>query len=285
MSDKFSATRRQVLKGAGAFGLAAAAGLVPVGRATAARRRAKAPRWAMVFDLRRCVGCRACTVACKAEYDVPLGTWNTVVNEEMVGKYPDTKKPFLPIRCNHCEGNKEDTVPPCVKDCPEYPKERQKYITPDGKKIRYRDGATYKRPDGLILNKNEYCTGCGKCIKACPYGARAFNERIKSGKDSTKNGITKCTSCQHRIDKGVVPACVNICPSRARVFGDLNDPNSEVSKLAKEFNLVKERGKTTLLPGEDTVPMNFYIDPDNALKTKMATKKYKENESFSCKVS
>ncbi|NQT68306.1 MAG: 4Fe-4S dicluster domain-containing protein [Desulfobacteraceae bacterium] len=288
MGDKFSATRRQMLKGAGAAGLAAAASLVPAGHAAAkrgGRSKAKAPRWAMVFDLRRCVGCRACTVACKAEYDVPLGVWNTVVNEEMVGRYPDTKKPFLPIRCNHCEGNKEDMIPPCVKDCPEYPKERQKYITPDGKKIRYRDGATYKRPDGLILNINKYCTGCGKCIKACPYGARAFNKRIKSGKDSTKNGITKCTSCAHRIDKGVVPACVNICPGRARVFGDLNDPNSEVSKLAKEFNLVKERDKTTLLPGEDTVPMNFYIDPDNALKTKIATRKYTENESFSCKVS
>ncbi len=286
MSDKFSATRRQMLKGAGAAGLAAAASLVPAGHAAAkrgGRSKAKAPRWAMVFDLRRCVGCRACTVACKAEYDVPLGVWNTVVNEEMVGRYPDTKKPFLPIRCNHCAGNRADGVPPCVKDCPEYPKQRQKYITPDGKKIRYRDGATYKRPDGLILYKNEYCTGCGKCIKACPYGARAFNKRLKAGKDSTKNGITKCTSCAHRIDKGVVPACVNICPGRARVFGDLSDPNSEVSKLAKEFNLVKERDKTTLLPGEDTVPMNFYIDPNKVLKTKMAKKVYKD-DSFKCKV-
>ena len=151
--------------------------------------------------------------------------------------------------------------------------------------MRYRDGATYKRPDGLILYKNEYCTGCGKCIQACPYGARTFNKRLISGKDSTKNGITKCTSCQHRIDAGVVPACVNICPGSARLFGDLNDPESEVAKLAKEFNLVKNREKTTLLPGENTVPMNFYIDPDNALKTKMATKKYKDNESFTCKVS
>ncbi len=286
MSDKFSATRRQMLKGAGAAGLAAAASLVPSGHAAAKRRgrkKAKAPKWAMVFDLRRCVGCRACTVACKAEYDVPLGVWNTVVNEEMVGRYPDTKKPFLPIRCNHCAGNRTDGVPPCVKNCPEYPKQRQKYITPDGKKIRYRDGATYKRPDGLILLKNQYCTGCGKCIKACPYGARAFNKHLKAGKDTSKNGIAKCSSCAHRIDKGVVPACVNICPGRARVFGDLNDKNSEVAKLVKKFKLKEKRDKTTLLPKKDTVPMNFYIDPDKVLKTKMAKKVYKD-DSFKCKV-
>jgi tetrathionate reductase subunit B len=201
-----------------------------------------------------------------------------------VGKYPNVKKPFLPIRCNHCEGNEGDKVPPCVKNCPEYPKERQKFKTPDGKTIRYRDGATYKRPDGLILLKNEHCTGCGKCIDACPYGARAFNKRLKSGKDSSKNGITKCSSCQHRIDQGIVPACVNICQGRARLFGDLNDPDSEVAKLAKEFSLIKNRDKSTLLPGENTVPMNFYVDPDNALKTKIATKKYDKMESFSCKV-
>ncbi len=284
MGEKVAVSRREMIKTAGvvAAGVTAAS-LLPAMEAAAAR--GKAPRWAMIFDLRRCVGCRACTVACKAEYDVPLGAWNTVVNEEIVHKYPNTKKPFLPVRCNHCEGSEEDGIPPCVKDCPEYPKERQRFVTADGKKIRYRDGATYKRPDGLILYKNEYCTGCGKCVKACPYGARAFNQRIVSGKDSSKNGITKCSSCQHRIDKGITPACVNICPGRARLFGDLNDPDSEVSKLAKEFDLVKNRGKTTLLPSENTVPMNFYVDLDNVLKTKMATKKYEENESFSCKVS
>jgi tetrathionate reductase subunit B len=283
MSEKASISRRDTLKAAGIAAAGIAAGtLLPAIEAAAAR--GKAPRWVMIFDLRRCVGCRACTIACKAEYDVPLGAWNTVVNEEIIGKYPDSQKPFLPIRCNHCEGNEEDGVPPCVKECPEYPKERQKYVTADGKKIRYRDGATYKRPDGLILFKNEYCVGCGKCIVACPYGARAFNKRLKAGKDPSKNGITKCSSCQHRIDQGVTPACVNICPGQARVFGDLNDPESEVAKLAQEFNLVKNSEKTTLLPGENTVPMNFYIEYNDALKTKMATRKYKDNEAFTCKV-
>jgi tetrathionate reductase subunit B len=282
MNENVNISRRQVLKGAGVAALTGAATLVPASKAIAAR--AKAPRWVMIFDLRRCVGCRACTIACKAEYDVPLGAWNTVVNEEIVGKYPDSQKPFLAIRCNHCEGNKEDKIPPCVKDCPEYPKDRRKFKTSDGKTIRYRGGATYKRPDGLILYDNELCIGCGKCINACPYGARAFNKRVKAGKDPSKNAITKCSSCQHRIDAGVVPACVNICQGRARIFGDLNDPESEVAKLAKEFNLVKNSDKTTLLPGENTVPMNFYIEYNDALKTKMATRKYKDNESFTCSV-
>jgi tetrathionate reductase subunit B len=272
-----------MLKTAGAVTVGAAAGsLLPAIEAAAAR--GQAPRWAMIFDLRRCVGCRACTMACKAEFAVPLGEWRTVVNDDVMGKYPNSKKVFLPARCNHCEGNKEDGVPPCVKICPEYPKERQKFVTPDGKKLRYRDGATYKRPDGLILNKNELCIGCGKCIDKCPYGARTYNKMLKAAKDMTKQGITKCSSCQHRIDNGVEPACSNICPTRARAFGDLNDPNSEVAKLAKEFKLLENRAKTTILPDQNTVPMNFYIDPQGALKSKTVQKVYKEMEAWRSQV-
>ncbi len=279
MNENTDSSRRDMLKTAGmaAAGVTAAS-LLSAADAVAAK--GTPPRWAMVIDLRKCVGCRACTVACKAEYDVPLGAWNTVVQDEIVGKFPDSKKLFLPRVCNQCEGNKEDKVPPCVKICPEYPKERKKFIMPDGKKIRYRDGATYKRPDGLILYENKYCTGCGKCIDACPYGSRAYNKRLISGKDSTKYGITKCSFCRHRIENGVEPACVNICPGRARIFGDLNDPGGLVSKLAKEHGLLKNRDKTTLLPSEKTDPMVFYIDPGKSLMTKSAQKKYVKNESF-----
>jgi len=191
----------------------------------------------------------------------------------------------LPRICNHCEGNEEDKIPPCIKDCPEYPKDRRKFTTADGKTIRYRGGATYKRPDGLILYDNQYCTGCGKCINACPYGARNFDKLLVSGKDSTKNGIAKCSFCQHRIDAGVLPACVNICPPGARMFGDLNDATSKVAKLAAEFGLVEKRDQTTLLPGEKTKPMAFYIDPQGAL-AKMATakKKYEKNEAWQDKI-
>jgi len=283
MDEQLSVSRRQVLKGAGAAALTGAAGLVTTGKAFAAR--AEAPRWAFIVDLRRCIGCRACTVACKAEFNVPLGAFRAAVYGEVTGVYPDSEMHFLPRLCNHCEGNKEDKVPPCVKECPEYPKDRREFVTSDGKKIRYRGGATYKRPDGLILFDNKLCTGCGKCIEACPYGARNFNKLLISGKDSTKNGITKCNFCEHRIDNGVDPACVNICPGRARFFGDLNDPASKVSKLNKEFGLVDKRQETTLLPVENTVPMCFYID-DHGVLSKMAAakQKFEKNDAISDRI-
>lgn len=279
MKEKITLTRRQLLKGAGAATLTGAVSFVPVGNALAAR--AKAPRWAFVIDLRRCYGCRACTVACKAEFNVPLGAFRAAVYEEVVGNFPNAEKLFLPRLCNHCEGNKEDRVPPCVKECPEYPKDRREFITSDGKKIRYRGGATYKRPDGLILFDNTFCTGCGKCIEACLYGARNWDKSLLSGKDKTKNAITKCDFCQHRINKGVTPSCVNICPGRARIFGDLNDPDSQVAKLAKEFGFEGNRKRITLLPDENTVPMCFYIDPQGALtKMTVARKKYEKNDAM-----
>jgi len=279
MSEKIILSRRQMLKGTGAMALGSVATLVPDGEVLAAR--VKAPRWAMVIDLRRCYGCRSCTVACKAEFEVPLGAFNAAVYEEVHGRFPKSEKLFLPRLCNHCEGNKDDKVPPCVKNCPEYPKDRREFITSEGKKIRYRGGATYKRPDGLILYENSLCNGCGKCIEACPYGARNFNKHLISGKDSTKNGITKCSLCQHRIDKGIVPACVNICPGRARIFGDLNDPESQVSKLVKEFDLLNKSNETTLLPGEKTLPMAFYIDPQGALaRMSSAKKKFEKNDAI-----
>ncbi|MFQ5917815.1 MAG: 4Fe-4S dicluster domain-containing protein [Candidatus Binatia bacterium] len=280
MRENVNVSRRQVIKGAGAVALGAVAGLVPTGKASAARKK-KAPRWAFIVDLRRCIGCRACTVACKAEFGVPLGAFRAAVYEEVNGKFPNSEKHFLPRLCNQCEGSKEEGIPPCVKICPEYPKGRKKFITAEGKTIRYRYGATYKRPDGLILWDNTLCIGCGKCIDKCPYGARAWDKSLMSGKDTTKNAITKCTLCQHRIDKGVVPACVNACQAKARIFGDLNDPESEVSKLAKEFGLVDKRNETTLLPAENTVPMCFYIDPKGVLmRMTTAKKKYVENESW-----
>jgi tetrathionate reductase subunit B len=279
MQEQLSLSRRQVLKGAGAAALTGAATLVPTGKAIAAR--GKAPRWAFIVDLRRCIGCRACTIACKAEFNVPLGAFRAAVYEEVTGTFPNSEKLFLPRLCNHCEGNDEDKVPPCVKECPEYPKDRREFVTGDGKKIRYRGGATYKRPDGLILFDNKLCTGCGKCIEACPYGARNFNKLLISGKDSTKNGITKCNFCEHRIAKGVTPSCVNICPGRARFFGDLNDPASEVSKLNKQFGLVEKRNETTLLPGENTVPTCFYIDSQGALSKMAAAKqKFEKNDAI-----
>lgn len=277
--EKDVKSRREMLKTAGA--LAVGLAVLPAAKAVAAEE-VKAPRWAMVIDLRKCIGCRGCTVSCKSENNVPLGRWNTVVKQIESGKYPDARKDFLPRLCNHCEGDEKDKVPPCVKICPEYPKKRQTFITPDGKKIAYRDGATYKRPDGAILIDNAACTGCGKCIKECPYGSRYFDPLVKSGQDSTKNAIGKCTFCMHRVEKGLLPACVNTCQGGARIFGDLNDPESDVSRLVKEFNLVANRKETTLeetlLPKKKTNPNVFYIDPKKVLKGYKIDKKIKEAE-------
>ncbi len=264
MSETGTLSRRDMLKSGATISAVVAAGtLLPATKVKAASNGL--PRWAMVIDLRRCVGCRGCTVACKAEHNTPLGRWNAVVKTIEVGTYPNAKKVFLPRLCNNCGGGKED-VPPCVKICPEFPKNRKKLVTPDGKKHRYRDGATYKRPDGFIVIDNSMCIGCGKCIEECPYGVRSYNMRKISGKDPEKHAITKCQFCFHRVDKGIVPSCINTCQGGARIFGDMNDPGSAVSKLVKEFNLLRNRKETTLLPDKGTEPFVFYIDPDNVLK-------------------
>jgi len=251
--------RRQMLGGTGAAVAGTVALATPISRAEAAP---KVARWVMVMDLRRCVGCRACTVSCKAENDVSLGRFRTVIQENTWGEFPATKKGFLPLMCNHCTGNKKDGNPPCIVACPQFPGKRAKFITPEGKKIRYRTGGTYKRPDGIVLIDTEQCIGCGKCIDACPYGVRSFNPFVKAGADPSKQAADKCTMCAHRVDKGVEPSCVNTCQGRARIFGDLNDPESEVSKLVKEHNLAD----SVLLPEKNTDPHVFYIDPDNILK-------------------
>lgn len=195
-----------------------------------------------------------------------------------MGTFPNTKKAFLPLMCNHCAGNKEDGVPPCVKACPEFPGERAKFKTADGKTIRYRSGATYKRPDGMILIDKEKCIGCGKCIDACPYGVRSFDPFVKAGGDPTKQAADKCDMCAHRVDNGIEPSCVNTCQGRARIFGDLNDPNSEVSKLVKEHDLAQ--ADNVLLPEEGTNPHVFYIDPENMLKTLYTQRKKGKLDHF-----
>jgi len=275
MSSNNTLSRRELLKKGSAVAAAVAAtGIMPSG----AKSAKKVPRWAMVIDLRRCIGCRGCTVACKSEYDVALGRWNTVVKNVEWGKYPKPQKHFLPRLCNHCAGDpkKEWQVPPCVEKCPEAKSGKRMKMG----KVRYRTGATYKRPDGMILLDMSLCIGCYKCIDACPYGVRSIDPRVKLTRpDREKDlGVGKCTFCQHRVDKGLVPACVNTCQGRARIFGDLNDPNSEVSKLVKEFKLLENRETTTLLPEERTMPHVFYIDPHRVLARYKIGKKTKEKE-------
>ena len=189
------------------------------------RRQAMEQRWATVVDLRRCVGCRACTVACKSENNVPDGVFRTWVRYEEVGTYPDTKPRYLPLFCNHCDN------PPCVPVCPVM--------------------ATYKRDDGLVLIDFEDCIGCGYCIQACPYGARHINP--------TQRTADKCTLCVQRLDAGQKPACISTCVGNALTVGDLNDPESDVSRLVAELPV------QTLKPEQGTDPMVFYVGLDGRL--------------------
>lgn len=270
-------SRRGILKGAGAALAGVAATSVPGSKALAeAVAKPAAPRWVMIMDLRKCTGCRGCTVACKSEFETPLGRFRSVVQQAEYGTFPQTKKAFLPLMCNHCAGNEADKVPPCIKVCPEFPVSKMDYVAPNGEVTPYDYGATYKRPDGMVLVDNELCIGCEKCIIACPYGVRSVHPHVKAGKDPEKNGVEKCSMCQHRVDQGIAPSCVNTCQGRARIFGDINDPESEVSKLAKEWNLLEKRDETTLLPEQGTVPYLFYIDPDNVM-----TKVYKGKQGLS----
>ena len=186
-------------------------------------------RWAMVIDLRRCIGCMACVAACKAEYDVPLGVWRTTVKVKDTGTFPNTKRHFMPRLCNHCDN------PPCVRNCP--------------------TEATYKHEEGYVLQRYERCIACRTCIAACPYNARHV---LPNNRTRVKVGgvVDKCTFCEHRVSNDQLPACVQTCLGRSRIFGDLNDPKSEVHRL------VATMGTVTLKPEKGTRPQVYYIKPD-----------------------
>ena len=159
----------------------------------AARKR----RFAIVIDAKRCINCKSCVVACRAENDVPLAYSRNWINEELRGNYPRLLAAFEPEQCHHCE----DAA--CVRVCP--------------------TGASYKRPDGIVSINAAECVGCRYCILACPYEARFFREE--------KGVVEKCDLCSERVDRGDLPACVETCPGKVRVFGDMNDPNSELARL------------------------------------------------------
>jgi len=259
MKKTVDISRRDILKAGGTVAAAATVSGLPVSEAEAASDK----RWAFVVDLRRCVGCRTCTISCKSEFNVPLGRWRAVIKTVDWGTFPSNRRAFVPRLCNHCAGESEKGVPPCVEKCPEAKSGSREKLGTE----RYRTGATYKRPDGMILIDMDLCIGCYKCIDACPYGVRYIdpNAKLKRPDREKDFGIGKCTFCEHRVDNGIEPSCVQACPHGTRTFGDMNDPGSKVSKLIKEFNLDKDRKKTTLLHEEKTVPHVFYIDPEGVL--------------------
>ncbi len=183
--------------------------------------------WAMLMDLSRCIGCQACTVSCIQENAIPEGSFRTVVSTYAV-KLEGAAQPagtyMLPRTCNHCD------EPPCVPVCPV--------------------GATFKREDGIVVVDGERCVGCAYCVQACPYDARFINHA--TGK------ADKCTFCAHRVDAGLLPACVETCVGGARIFGDINDPASEISRrIAAEKPRLK-----VLKPEAGTKPQVFYVGLD-----------------------
>ena len=178
--------------------------------------------WAMIIDLRKCIGCNACTAACKIENNIPEGRFRTWVGDFGIGTLPATRRYFLPRLCNQCDDA------PCVEVCPV--------------------SATYKRNDGIVVIDGSVCIGCGYCVEACPYDSRFLNELT--------NTADKCTFCAHRIDAGLFPACVESCVAHARIFGDINDPGSEVSRIVNAYSTV------VLKQHLNTRPRVYYIELD-----------------------
>ena len=214
-------------------------------------------RWGMVVDLTKCVRCFGCVAACRIEHYLPMGiTWPKLVALETGGERPTVST--YSVRCNQCKNA------PCVEVCP--------------------TGATYQREDGIVAIDQNKCVGCRYCVVACPYQNRTFlskdkdqgffpkrihTEFEKAGKKLYEHQIgttEKCNFCAERIDAGLAkglvpgvdreatPACVNTCVARALTFGDLDDPNSEVSKL------IREKNGFVLHPEYETEPSVYFID-------------------------
>ncbi len=175
-------------------------------------------RYAMALDIKKCVGCGDCVVACQTENNVPIGYARDWIIEITEGVYPDLHLHFESRRCNHCNDA------PCVRVCP--------------------TGASHIIEGGIVKVTHDECIGCGACIEACPYEARYFHP----------NGyVDKCTFCDHRVSKGDDPACVSVCPTHCMYFGDLDDPESPVSKL------LREREHYTLAPEAGTEPQVYFV--------------------------
>lgn len=201
-------------------------------------------KWSMVIDLEKCVGCSACTIACKAENRLPPGVVYRPVIEEEIGEYPNVSRRWLPRPCMQCDD------PPCTDVCPV--------------------NATWKREDGIVVIDYNKCIGCRYCLTACPYGARYFDfgedysddtpgkqpyeespspeygrEWTRDGSGSPVGNARKCQFCIHRLDAGMLPACVSTCIGGATYFGDKNDPDSLVSELIanpRVMRLKEEQG-------------------------------------------
>ena len=172
----------------------------------------------MAIDTKKCVGCSDCVVACQTENNIPLGYARDWITETVEGTYPNLALEIRSERCNHCA----DT--PCVRSCP--------------------TGASHIIEGGIVKVTHEECIGCGACIQSCPYDARYSHP---------EGWVDKCTFCDHRVKNGQDPACVSVCPTNCMYFGDIDDPNSEITKVIA-------KGKIKVLaPEVGTKPQIFYL--------------------------
>ena len=190
-------------------------------------------KYGFIIDNRKCIGCHACTTACKSEHDVPIGVFRTWVKQVEKGEFPHTRRVFSVMRCNHC------TDAPCVEICPVE--------------------ALYFRPDGIVDFDKNRCIGCKSCMQACPYDALYI--------DPDTHTAAKCNYCAHRVDIGLEPACVNICPEHAIISGNMDDPESEITQLlGREQVTVRKAAK-------GTTPNLFYINGDETSLNPIATER------------
>ena len=180
-------------------------------------------RLGFLLNQETCIGCHACTVACKSEHGVPLGAFRTWVKHIEKGTFPDVRRHFSVMRCNHCDDA------PCMDICP--------------------TKALFRRKDGVVDFDRDACIGCKSCMQACPYDALYI--------EPESNTAAKCNFCAHRLDAGLEPACVIVCPVQAIGVGDLDDPNSSLSKLAAAGAAVRK-------PELGTKPKTYYIGADAA---------------------
>lgn len=187
-------------------------------------------KYGFIIDNRKCIGCHACTVACKSEHDMPIGVNRTWVKYVEKGEFPDTKRVFTVMRCNHCD------KAPCAQICPV--------------------GALFRRDDGIVDFNRERCVGCKSCMQACPYNALYI--------DPNTNTAAKCNFCAHRIDLGLNPSCVNACPEQAIIMGDLDSKTSKISKILSREKVQTRRAD------KGTTPKLYYIDGDSVALNPMA---------------
>lgn len=191
------------------------------------------PKWVKVIDQTKCIGCHACTTACKQENEVPVSVTRTYVKAVDVGVFPQARRAFQVTRCNQCEDA------PCVTACPTH--------------------AMFKRPDGIVDFDKSVCIGCKACMAACPYDAIFINPHDHSAE--------KCNFCSHRIDAGLEPACVVVCPVEAILVGDLNDPTSKATQIVQREPVAVRR------PEKETRPKLFYKGAHQATLDPLAARR------------